>query len=195
MFLRIDQSRGLNSSVRAFALLIAIVSVSPIVWPNSAVKGSYPSAPNNLTAPIQTNSPFYQIQRTRRGYAVSIPLVYTNKTGKRIYIPTRDGTYPPVLEKWVKGAWVTAYAQVVVMYKGLPIVINPGEEYQYVFEIEAARTGSNAGPQFEVAEIPGSYRLVWTWTYSIWPPDFAKPRAEREPPLEARVSNTFVITE
>jgi hypothetical protein len=120
--------------------------------------------------------------------------VYTNTRARAVYLPTCHGVHPPVLEKWVQGAWIETYAQVVPACLGPPEVIGPGEAYHYAFDILAAPRGSNRAPQFTVPEIPGSYRLVWD-IYGTWTPSGAEPGLGRKLQLEARVSNAFQLTD
>jgi hypothetical protein len=51
--------------------------------------------------------------------------------------------------------------------------------------------GGNTYPQFELDEVPGTYRLVWG-NFDTWVPGDG---ARGPLPLAARVSNEFQLTE
>lgn len=178
---------------RALALLsVALFTV--YTHETSANENQYPAAPELGSTPIQTDREVYKVERTATGYTVSIPFVYTNKTGRKVYLPTCNGAHPPVLEKWVQGAWIEAYASVALMCQGPPKVVAPGDEYCHTFEILAHPRGSNWLPQFALNKIRGAYRLVWT-IYETWTPNSPEPGLGLVLPLEARVSNTFHFTQ
>jgi hypothetical protein len=142
-------------------------------------------------APIRTDSAVYHVRTTEDSHELTIEVTYTNPTGSTVYIPTCHSPHPPVLEKWQEDTWVTAYAPVVPLCLGAPVVIADGDVYAYTYRISAARS-ANWYPRFEVPEIPGTYRLVWR-ILGTWTPDGPEPGLGRELPLEQRVSNTFEI--
>lgn len=147
--------------------------------------------PSLSGAPIQTDSTVYHLRTTENAHELTIRLNYTNPTGSPVYIPTCHTPHPPVLEKWQGDKWVTAYSPVVLLCLGPPVVIGAGEVYAYTYRVSASRR-PNTLPRFAVAEIPGTYRLVWH-ILDTWTPQGSEPGLGRELPLEQRVSNTFRI--
>jgi hypothetical protein len=145
-------------------------------------------------APIQTDRAEYTLRYTEQLAEATIGVRYTNRTGSPVYLPTCHVPHPPVLEKRVGSTWVAAYRPAVLACLGPPVVIQPGATYEYTFKVVAGRPGTNSFPQFEVAEIPGTYRLVWG-LLSTWDPDGPGPGLGRSLPLEQRVSNEFRIGE
>jgi hypothetical protein len=142
-------------------------------------------------APIRTDSAVYHVRTTAYAYELTIGLTYTNPSGETAYISTCKAPDPPVLEKWEDGKWVTAFAPVVLMCLGPPVVIGAGERYAYTYHVLASHR-PDTYPQFEVAEIPGTYRLVWR-ILGTWTPDGGQPGPGEELPLESRISNSFRI--
>ena len=145
-------------------------------------------------APIQTDRAEYTLSFTPQLAELSIGVRYVNRTGGRVYLETCHTPHPPVLEKRVGSEWVVAYRPAVLRCLGQPVVIRAGETYDYTFKVVAGRPGTNNFPQFEVAEIPGTYRLVWG-LLDTWNPDGPGPGLGRLLPLEQRVSNEFQIRE
>ena len=145
-------------------------------------------------APIKTDRTEYTLRFGAELAEMSIGVSYTNRTGSRVYLPTCHGANPPWLEKRVGSEWVAAYRPAVLACLGPPVVIQPGDTYDYTLKVVAGRRGTNRYPQFEVAEIPGTYRLVWG-LLATWDPDGPEPGLGRLLPLEQRVSNEFTIRE
>lgn len=148
-------------------------------------------APALAGAPIQTDSAVYHVRTSEYAYELTIGLTYRNTSGGTAYISTCKAPVPPVLEKWEDGKWVTAFAPVVLMCLGPPVVIEAGEAYAYTYRVLASHQ-PNTYPQFEVAEIPGRYRLVWH-ILGTWTPDGPEAGLGKELPLEYRISNSFRI--
>lgn len=146
----------------------------------------------DLEAPIRTDSAVYHVRTTPYTYELAIGVTYSNATGKPVFIPSCHGPTPPVLEKWEEGRWVRAYDPPVELCLGPPVVIEAGQVYAYTYNIHAARL-PNAIPKFEVAEIPGTYRLRWR-LLGTWAPDGPEPGLGEELALEHSISNTFRIS-
>lgn len=145
------------------------------------------AVPSNAGAPITTDSAVYHLRSSADGYAGTIGVTYTNRTGGTVNIPACHSPHPPLLEKWVAGEWVVAYDPPVLMCITPPVVIQAGSSYSYTYRIVAGRTGSNSYPQFEVDEIPGTYRLRWRALLSAG-------SGEPQPlPEEVTISETFEI--
>jgi hypothetical protein len=140
-------------------------------------------------APLQTSDLTYQLRDDGRGgLTTGIPFTYHNDTGRTVYLVNCGGDVPPSLEKWVDSRWVAAWSPILLMCLSPPIVIAPGDDFEYTLAVYAARHGSNAFPQFEVAEPQGTYRLVWHAPRHDYYSDAPSPL-----PLDDRVSNTFEL--
>jgi hypothetical protein len=141
---------------------------------------------------IRTERTEYAVSRSGSSLVTSIGLSLTNGTEGPAYLATCNGVHPPVLQKRVGDRWVTAYAAVVALCLGPPEVVEPGETFSYTLRVSAAPRGSNSYPQFEVDEVPGTYRLAWA-VYRTWEPDGGRPGLGELFPREATVSNEFTL--
>lgn len=150
---------------------------------------------DGAAAPIQTDRAAYPVDR-RPGGVVDITVVvrYQNATRGPVYLPTCRSVHPPVLEKRIGSAWVTAYSPVVPLCLGPPVVVQPGQAYAYTYHVVAFPHGGNTYPQFEVDKVPGTYRAVWA-VYATWTPSGSEPGLGQLLPLAGRVSNTFEFTQ
>jgi hypothetical protein len=135
--------------------------------------------------PIQTDSSVYHVRTTEYARELTVALTFANPTGRRVYIPTCHSPHPPILEKWENETWVIAYYPIVLACAGPPVVIDAGAQYRYTYHLVVPH-GPNTYPRFEVAEVPGTYRLVWNALGTS---------SGEQLPLHHRVSNTFVIAE
>lgn len=143
--------------------------------------------------PIQTDRLVYELRRTDRELLGEISFAFTNRTGKTVYVVNCNGVAPPSLEKLVDGEWVPAWSAVVPACLSAPIVIEPGKTYTSTLEVYAGLPGMRIAPIFEVAEIEGTYRLVWHPLVHDYDSD--RPGFGVEVPLEQRTSNPFVLKE
>jgi hypothetical protein len=144
----------------ALAILPVLVSCAGAGEPLAA-RPDEAAVPAHSDAPITTDSTVYRLRSSENGYSGTIELTYTNRTGGTVNIPACHSPHPPILEKRVDGEWVVAYDPPVLMCITAPVVIQAGSSYAYTYRIVAGPTGSNMYPQFQVAEIPGTYRLRW----------------------------------
>jgi hypothetical protein len=141
---------------------------------------------------IRTERTEYAVSRSGASLVTTIGLTLTNGTEGPAYLATCHGVHPPVLQKRVGDRWVTAYAAVVPLCLGPPEVVEPGETFPYTFRVSGAPRGSNSYPQFEVDEVPGTYRLAWA-VYRTWEPDGGRPGLGELFPRESTVSNEFTL--
>lgn len=177
----------------AVALLIAVV---PVACGGSATPTGAAAVvgPAGASAPIRTDRAEYVADRTGGGVALDIAIRFTNPTDGPTWLSTCHGTYPPAMEKLVGGSWVRAYEPPALFCLGIPIVVPAGGTHDEVFMVRASARGSNTYPQFELEQIPGTYRLVWE-IYQGDGSELARLETPRLLPFEQRVSNTFTITE
>jgi len=142
--------------------------------------------------PLRTDRDEY-VARTADGVTtLTIGFRYTNPTNGETYLSGCRGVHPPWLEKWEGGRWVLAYSPTALHCLDEPVVVPAGGTFDYALEVWAAPRGSNTYPQLEVAEIAGTYRLVWR-VFETWTAHSGTPGLGREAPLAQRVSNTFRI--
>lgn len=152
--------------------------------------GAVTAAEEHGDASLRTDANVYQLQRDSRGnLTVEIPFTYHNTTGKTVYLVNCNGAVPPSLEKWQDGEWVAGWNPVVLLCLSPPIQVPPNGVYEDTLRVLAAPYGSNAGPQFEVADPDGTYRLVWHVALHDY--DLDDPPAGTPLPLENRLSNSF----
>jgi hypothetical protein len=118
-------------------------------------------------------------------------MTYTNNTGKPAYLPTCRGPQPPRLQKQVGDTWVMAFEPNVLACEAAPIEVAAGDSYQYTFRILAGMPGTSFAPRWAVAEIPGTYRVLWE-IFSDVQGSPAQPVRTRNPlPVDQEISNTF----
>lgn len=143
------------------------------------------------TAPLfQTESPSYTLVAGSHGYEGEIDVRFTNRTAGTVFFVNCSGATSVSLEKRVLGAWVAVWTPVLQQCLSQPIAVPPGGTYDWRIGVFGGYPGSNAYPQFTVANVAGTYRLVWheaLHSYQDRLP-FGVPLA-----LEHRVSNTFVL--
>ena len=141
--------------------------------------------------PIRTDRDEYQVQLRDNIARATIMLKYTNGTGRTVYFIGCRPPHPPIIEKLVGDRWVSAWVPVVAACLSPPVAVDAGATYEYTFEMFAGLPGSTMHPQFEVAGIPGTYRLVWQ-IYADVDGDPSQAVLGRNPlPLAERVSNEF----
>lgn len=166
-------------------LLIGMVSAL------AACSASEMFVPSGEDAAIQTDRLEYVLTPSERLIETSIHLTYTNRTGAAVHIHSCGGPQPPRLEKQEQGRWVTALEPVMDLCLGLPITVAAGATYVHEYRLTAGVPGTTAFPHFEVASIPGTYRLVWDLYHEAVP---GSPPTGLLP-LRERVSNEFRLTE
>jgi hypothetical protein len=173
-----------------------IILMMLVVWLPPLFPGCAPINPagydeNDKGPPIQTEKEAYVVSRIGHGLEVSIKVIYTNRTGRTVYLPTCIVVHPPLLEKRVDGKWALAYAAIVPLCIGPPVQIKSATTYSYIFNMHA-RLPTDEAPRFLPETVDGTYRLVWE-IYETWTPD--KYPLGKLLSLEQRVSNEFKLSE
>lgn len=122
-----------------------------------------------------------------------IRLTYTNRSAQPIYIaaypPERSSPLPPEIQHLEDGHWRTVYSPAVVLVRGHPFRVGPGDSFTYEYRV----TGYDPQSQIRVAptwgsgEIEGTYRVHFLPGAVSTGPDLWSESA----PLEQRISNTF----
>jgi hypothetical protein len=140
---------------------------------------------------IQTESLEYEFQPDWIGLRVEIPYVFTNRTGRQVYLVNCNGAFALHLEREDNGSWRAAWAPVIEDCLSPPIVIPRNTTFVDTLRVWGAPPGSNAGPQFDVEDPSGLYRIVWDDALSSFQDD-SYPFGPQIP-LDARISNRFTI--
>lgn len=141
--------------------------------------------------PIETDRTVYAVDDTAGVSRLTIRMTYRNTTGKDVYLPTCRGPQPPRLQKEVNGSWVVAFAPNVLACESTPITIRAGDSYAYTFRVLAGLPGTNYAPRWAVAEIPGTYRVLWE-VFTGMSNNGGRTVTTRDPlPVEQEISNTF----
>jgi hypothetical protein len=152
-------------------------------------KGGFLGLGGDPEADFRTDRTQYTLTATSGGLEVAIPFRYTNRTGRRIHLLNCNGIAPPHLEKRVGQAWVFAWGMATPDCVSLPIPIADGATY--VDTLPVFHGGGNVHPQFSVAPLDGTYRLVWE--VIRWSEDGSLFAIGDTLPLRLRVSNSFLI--
>jgi hypothetical protein len=191
----------MSPGIRSLSIIVA--GVSSVVSCASAPTNGLDESALRTKPLIQTDQSVYTARRgsirnqdgteNARTVELSIGLRYTNRTAGNIYLPTCNSVHPPLLEKKAGSSWVVAYAPIVQACLGWPVVLKPGQVYQYQYEIQGFAKGGPMHPHFNT-EVPGTYRLNWK-AYETWDPDSPQGGLGRELPLSARISNEFQVVE
>jgi hypothetical protein len=140
---------------------------------------------------FQTDSVAYTLRSTDVGYEGTIGVRFTNRTSTTAnFVNCRGGTGVE-LQKLVDNTWTSAWSPALLACLSAPIVVAPGGTHQSIISIFAGYKGSNYFPQFNITDIPGVYRAVWTEVVTDYQDrlPFGNPL-----PLEHRVSNQFTIS-
>lgn len=171
-------------------------------WFDGPVAESYPvqataslviverSADPAMSALFRTDSVAYTLRERDNGYVARIGVTFTNSTSDTTYFVNCNGAVGVGLEKLVEGNWRNAWSPVLPACLSPPIAVAPGATRSMPIELFSGLPGSNAYPQFAVAEITGIYRAVWNSAVTRYQNQlpFGEPL-----PLAQRISNRFTL--
>lgn len=175
--------------------LAALGAVGAIVgfWAGLAVDSARCDGERRGTLAIVTDRDTVVLRKEGSGRGAyltgTMEFAFTNPLEHPVHVPGCQRPSPPVLEKWIDGEWVLAYANPIALCLTIPpYEIGPGEtvrhEYRF-FDDLSSRIGFRRLP---VEEIPGTYRMVWEVFGEV------DEGVARDPiPLEHRISNVFTI--
>lgn len=184
--MRFRQHILLKRTVPLLALAIG-ASCSSSTHPEGA---ALPNGIAAAAADFQTDSSSYTLRTTTIAYEGVINVTYTNRSQVTAnFVNCRGGTGVE-LQKLVAGEWKLAWSPVLLLCLSPPIVVPNAGQHQFAIPVFGGYPESNVFPRFSVAEIPGTYRLVWTNVVANYQDrlPFGDPL-----PLEHRVSNQFTI--
>jgi hypothetical protein len=171
-------------------LLAALVTAPCACLPSTG------HAPSPLAAPAVTvDRDTYRVRRVREGQGLELTIVstFTNRTADTIVLhPCYERRQAVALEKWVGSEWKSAFGQACpdILDRAAPRLA-PGEsrtDTSLVF----ASLRPNTAPRFELATVPGLYRMVYWGAHG---PARADGRLGALLPKELRVSNPFRVVE
>lgn len=148
-----------------------------------------PASGGETIGGFQTSELHYDFTRVSDGTEVRIPYVYRNVTGDSVYFIHCNGIIVPSLEKRTGETWSWVWSGVTPACMSPPMVVPPDGEYRDTVRV---LTGPNTAPQLEVAEIDGTYRLVWhgvVHSYRDGAPQLGTPL-----PQDERTSNEFTLS-
>jgi hypothetical protein len=139
---------------------------------------------------FQTDSASYQLRATPIAYEGLIRVTYTNHSGSAVYFVNCNGGTGVALQKLIDAEWKSVWSPVLLLCLSQPIVVAPGGTWSTAVHIFGGYPGSSTAPQFTIADIPGTYRLIWTEALSSYQSKlpFGDPL-----PLERTVSNVFSL--
>lgn len=142
-------------------------------------------------APIRTDAATYVLRPYLSGYGTDIGIRFENRSQSRMYAVNCQQQLAPVLQKKLHGEWVTWWSPVLLGCLSAPIVLQPGEVLERRLQVWGALPGTNWAPQWQSAELDGTYRVVLSslvYNYTDQGQRFGDPV-----PLSLRVSNEFTL--
>jgi hypothetical protein len=138
---------------------------------------------------FQTSRLHYDFRRVADGIEVSIPYVYRNVTGDSVYFINCNGIIVPSLEKQTGDTWSPIWSGATPACLSPPVVVPPDGEYMDTVRV---LSGPNMYPQLRVADIEGTYRLVWHGVVHSYRGDAAQLGTPL--PQDERTSNEFTLS-
>ncbi|HYR09295.1 MAG TPA: hypothetical protein VEQ60_16035, partial [Longimicrobium sp.] len=137
---------------------------------------------------FRTSRLHYDARRVADAIEIDIPYVYRNATGDSVYFINCNEIIVPSLEKRTGDTWASVWSGASPACMSRPVVVPPDGEYMDTVRVHA---GPDMYPQFRVADIDGTYRLVWHGVVHSY---------RNEPPLgtplpqDERTSNEFTLS-
>ena len=178
---------------------LAVVRATLLLAAGSCLRSSGP-APPQLAAPlVAVERDTYRVRRTRRGEVLELTIVatFTNRTADTIVLhPCNDRPPAAGLDEWVDGQWRPAFDQACAdIFNSDAPRVAPGQSRTDTLLI-AASLRPDTSPRFELATVPGLYRVVYFKAHRNWTSDHPGPRLPGQRlPKELRVSNAFRVVE
>jgi len=162
-----------------------------VVFATSAC-GSGIELPRDLEPLLQTEVLEYRLTAESISLTAQIPYTFENRTGASVFLVNCNGDFALLLQRLEGNEWVTRWGPLINSCLSPPIVIDDGELYSDTVYVWGAQHGSNAMPQFRVADPGGTYRILWVDALSSFQNTlpFGPQIAEAY-----RVSNSFLLIE
>lgn len=164
-----------------------------VLWSCAVSTGQLPHPSATPAVTVEHDS--YRVRRVRDGSILELTIVatFTNRTADTIVLhPCYERRQAVALEKWVDGEWKSAFGQACpdILDRAAPRLA-PGESRTDTSLIFASLR-PNTSPRFELATVPGLYRMVYWGAHG---PARADGRLGALLPKELRVSNAFRVVE
>ena len=141
---------------------------------------------SDAAALLVTDANEYPVSRGQSGFSVGIRYVYSNRTDRVVELSNCNGFVGPSLEKLDSGSWVPAWSPIEALCLTAPVRIAVGAQYRDSLQVVAFDPGQNAGPEFLLDGVDGTYRLIWH--RARWGSEEA---GATSMPVRLRVSNSF----
>lgn len=148
-----------------------------------------PDAAGEPVRGFRTSQLHYDARRVANGIEIDIPYVYRNVTGDSVFFINCNEIIVPSLEKKAGDTWSPVWSGATPACLSPPVVVPPGGERVDTVQVHAA---PDMYPQLGVADIDGTYRLVWhgvVHSYSDDGAPFGTPL-----PQDERTSNEFTLS-
>lgn len=180
----------MNRALRR-VLLAAVAAAGACSSPEPPPRSSSAAPPGSggeTTGGFRTSQPHYDARHVADAIEIDIPYVYRNVTGDSVYFINCNEIIVPSLEKRIGDAWSSVWSGATPACLSLPVVVPPDGEYRDTVRVHA---GPGMYPEFRVADIDGTYRLVWHGVVHSY---------RNEPPLgtplpqDERTSNEFTLS-
>ena len=143
---------------------------------------------------FQTDSAHYTLVGDN-SYNANIGVTFINRTTQSVTFVNCNGLVVFHLEKLINNEWVGALFPLFPDCLSTPIIVPVDGRHSMSFQLVAALPGANAAPKFAVAEIPGTYRVVWDDGSAYSPLNVRFGDEFGDPlPLDHRISNSFTLS-
>lgn len=141
---------------------------------------------------LQTESFVYDLQPDWIGLRTEIPYTFINRTGRTIYLVNCNGVFSRYLERENEGEWKIAWSPLIPSCLSSPIAIEENAVFHDTLHVWGAPPDSvNQGPNFDLADPTGVYRIVWGTGLTSFDA-YAQPFGPLIK-LDWRVSNRFTL--
>jgi hypothetical protein len=178
----------MNRALRA--VLLAAAAAAGACPSSESSPEAPPDASGGAVRGFRTSQLHYDARRVADGIEISIPYVYRNVTGDSVYFVNCNELIVPSLEKQVGDTWSSVWTGATAACLSRPVVVPPDGEY-----VDTVRvlSGPDTYPRLDVAEIGGTYRLVWHGVVHSY--HDAEPPLGTPLPQDARTSNEFTLSD
>lgn len=165
-------------------VLLAAVAAAGACSSSEAPPDSGGEAPRGF----RTSQLHYDARHVAERIEIDIPYVYRNATSDSVYFINCNEIIVPSLEKRIGDAWSSVWTGATPACLSRPVAVPPEGEYMDTVRV---LSGPNMYPQLNVADLDGTYRLVWhgvVHSYRNEAP-FGTPLSQDE-----RTSNEFTLS-
>lgn len=168
-------------------LRLVVVSVAAISACSTPAPAS--NAGNEVLAGFNTSQPQYEASWVGDHIEVDIPYVYRNASTDSVYFINCNGIIVPALERLTGETWSSVWLGATPACLSAPVIVPPEGEYSDTVHV---RSDPDVHPLLDIANVAGTYRLVWhgvVHSYDTDTPQFGVPLEQDD-----RTSNEFELT-